>query len=395
MTTVARSTRRRIALTRAAAIVAMVAALGACVTFIESSRLPDDDVASTAVAREADTTLPEDSTASEAGPATPAETSVDSVERSDTDDVRPEGSTATIPATTQPPPPATMPSRLFPEARFLWEPVPADAEPDARSAAIVDGLIAQGDVASSLLVEYGIPIYTAGPDTPTVEISCRAEGRGVCGPEQLSPIRMPENAMPNTGSDGALVIVDLVEETTHELWRARRNEDGTWSAQWGSSNDIGGDAITASGGSGSGVSRLGGVVMIDELAAGSIPHALAVASNQTCASTWRAPAWSTDGRSDADDCIEMGSRLRMDPSIDLATLPLTDAERIVGEALQTYGAYVVDSSASALAILFEREQVQPDGGLGPVARSLGFRWDFDSLPGLPWDALVVLAPSDS
>jgi len=389
-----------------------VTTLGACVSLIDSSSIPDDDRARPAARAGAETeSVPTDPPPTDAerdrtapdatmpGATTPDGSSIgnDPVEAPVANDDVPAASTTTVPPTTQPPPPPleALPSVLFPEARFLWDPIPGDATLDERSAAVIAGLNAQGDPASSLLVDYGIPIYTAGLDTPTVEITCRDEGRGVCGPEQLSPIRMPVGAAPNIGTDGALVIVDLVEGTTHELWRAVRNDDGTWSAQWGSSNDISGDAITENGGSGSGVSRLGGIVMNDELASGTIQHALAIASNQTCASSWRAPAWTTDGRSDAADCIEMGSRLQLDPTVDLDALELTDAERIIGATLQTYGGYVVDSSASALAVFFEREDVQPDGGLGPVARELDFRWDYDSLSGLPWDELVVLAPSGS
>lgn len=404
-------------------LIGAVVLLAACASLVDSSSIPvddDDSAASVASGAEVETTPPPPETTYAAPVQVPSEnpglddTPVDETpppaasppdsdptggdipidERVGSNEDSP-SSTTTASPTTEPPPPETLPSMLFPDARFLWEPIPGDAAPDVRSAAIVEGLSTQGDGVSSLLVEYGIPIYTAGFDTPTVEISCRDEGRGVCGPEQMSPIRMPVDAFPNAGSDGAMVIVDLVEGITHELWRAEESDDGGWSAQWGSSNDIDGDAITVNGGSGSGVSRLGGIVMTDELASGSIPHALAIASNKTCASAWRPPAWTTDGRSDAEDCIEMGSRLQLDPTIDLDILELTDAERIIGDALQTYGAYVVDSSASTLAVFFEREELQPDGGLGPVARSLDFRWDFDPLSGLPWDDLVVLAPPNS
>ncbi|MEP1122264.1 MAG: hypothetical protein ABJH68_00055 [Ilumatobacter sp.] len=279
---------------------------------------------------------------------------------------------------------------LFPKADFLRERIPDDPRIDLRSKQIIEGLNQPGDPASAMLVDYGIPIYVAGPDTPLVEISCTDTGRGVCGPERLSPIRMPAGATPNDGSDGALVIVDTIGRTTHELWRASEQADGSWTAQWGSSNDIDGDAIAENGGSGSGVSRLGGVITVDELAAGTIPHALAIASSATCAQAWRAPAWTTDGRTESDDCIEMGSRLQLDPSIDLDSLSLTTAERMVGEALQVYGGYIVDSSASELALFVEREDEARNGEIGPVAEMIGFRWDYDPLSGLPWDRLRVI-----
>ncbi len=44
--------------------------------------------------------------------------------------------------------------------------------------------------------------------------------------------------------------------------------------------------------------------------------------------------------------MPMGSRLQLDPSLDVSTLGLEPGEEIVARALQTYGAYIVDSSSS-------------------------------------------------
>jgi hypothetical protein len=42
--------------------------------------------------------------------------------------------------------------------------------------------------------------------------------------------------------------------------------------------------------------------------------------------------------------MPMGSRLQLDPSLDVATLGLETGEEMIARALQLYGAYIVDST---------------------------------------------------
>jgi hypothetical protein len=278
----------------------------------------------------------------------------------------------------------------FAKADYLVTPIPSDAVIDPRSAQIVDQLTTDPNPAAALLVEYGIPIVEADVDTPVVSITCTAQRDEICGVESVAPIRIPEDAAPNTGTDGALVVVDTDAGRTYELWRAERVSASEWSVEWGSTNELDGDGITTSGGSGSGLSRLVGIVRIDELRNGAIDHAIAVSSSETCTSEWRDPAWSSDGRRDGPHCVPMGARLQLDPTIDLDGLELRPGERIVAEALQEYGAYVVDSGASLISVFFELEPPTPGNELGEVLTDLGFRWDYDPLDGIPWERLEML-----
>jgi hypothetical protein len=59
------------------------------------------------------------------------------------------------------------------------------------------------------------------------------------------------------------------------------------------------------------------------------------------------PALKTDGTSSRSDCILAGSRLQLNPSINLSAIKgLTPAERTVARALQIYGGYLIDRAAA-------------------------------------------------
>jgi hypothetical protein len=133
------------------------------------------------------------------------------------------------------------------------------------------------------------------------------------------------------------------------------------------------------------------VIQIAEIQQGEIPHALAVATDNVCAGVFRPPAIATDGRSSRSDCIPEGARIRLDPGVDLGALILAPAVRTVARALQVYGAFVVDRSGAPMSVSFELDPTAGNGSIGSVYRDAGLRWDYDNLPGVPWDRLQVLA----
>jgi hypothetical protein len=42
-------------------------------------------------------------------------------------------------------------------------------------------------------------------------------------------------------------------------------------------------------------------------------------------------------------------------------------------------------------VSFELDPTAGNGSIGSVYRDAGLRWDYDNLPGVPWDRLQVLA----
>ena len=98
-----------------------------------------------------------------------------------------------------------------------------------------------------------------------------------------------------------------------------------------------------------------------------------------CPTHHRYPATKTDGANlaHAKPCIPEGTRLQLDPRINLDTLPrLTRADKIIGKALQTYGAYAIDNGGARMAIIMEA----PFGGTDPYPAAGISNYENFSLP---------------
>lgn len=97
-----------------------------------------------------------------------------------------------------------------------------------------------------------------------------------------------------------------------------------------------------------------GLLTSEDIARGSIDHALAIGlANRSGSSIIRAgsfasPAQRSDGRSTDPDSIPEGARLRLDPALDLDLLPLSPFARMLAEAAQRYGMIVQDGSRSTV-----------------------------------------------
>ncbi len=120
-----------------------------------------------------------------------------------------------------------------------------------------------------------------------------------------------------------------------------------------------------------------GAVRRAELASGSIDHALAVSWPKDRISTSHvAPAVTSDGNCTSGNCVPMGSRIQLDPSLtdsQLVGMGLSTAYLPVAHALQRYGAYVADSG-SWMTIYAETwnnsGQVSWPGGWYPASTNL-------------------------
>jgi hypothetical protein len=263
-------------------------------------------------------------------------------------------------------------------------PIAADAELDERRPAMARYLAGAVPVAD--LYEFGVPVWEADETTPTYRVRC-TEPWGRC-PFRGQRVPIPDEATPSEGSDGAMVVVDAGAGKAYEFWRAKKR-GGRWTTAWGAVSRLGGDGRRAEA-TGSGISRLAGVVRLHEIAAGRIDHALVFSTDNACRNTLRFPASQTDGHSRRKSCIPHGTRIRLDPAVDLDAIPeLTPAERAVADALQTYGAYSIDNGGAPVAFIFEAPNGRPDPY--PAA---GFEFDYAALEHIPWDRLQVIAAKD-
>jgi hypothetical protein len=239
--------------------------------------------------------------------------------------------------------------------------------------------------AAANIYAYGEPVFNATSSTPKATVDC-TENWGPCDLENRT-MRIPEEARPTTGSDGRMIIVDLTTRTVCDFWQARKTGTGRWSTSWGTCAPLDGTGSGPSGGAtGAGVNALTGVVRTFEMRNLHIPHALSVATNNSCSGGFRAPAVKTDGASGRSDCIPEGARLQLDPSIDVEAIPgITPGEVAVAKALQRYGAINRDNTAANLCVQFET----PFGESDPYPAA-GFTHDYFDMPHIPWDRLRVL-----
>ena len=282
------------------------------------------------------------------------------------------------------------------------EPVPNSPRLDPQNVRIVRGLLSEpGTTAILNTYAYGQPVYEADGGTRRYRVHVLRAGQQEWGDNVLAhqAVPIPEGAQPSSGDDGKLIIVDKESGRVFDLWRAKRVGSG-WQAEWGGIYALGGSGSSRratygdgpgqvswpqplSRGTGSGISSLAGLVRAQDLKVGVIHHALVFSSDRTCGPAqtgpYRWPATTTDGWVTDAPCIPEGARLQLDPRLDLDTLPgLSPLERMVGVALQKYGAYCVDMGGARMALIAEvahtpsqsvvMDRFQIEGDYTPMAR---------------------------
>jgi hypothetical protein len=288
---------------------------------------------------------------------------------------------------------ATSSEEAFPGRPFAVDspfnvPVVDDPAIDPGSSAMVSRAAREKHLYANL-VEFGVPVYTASARTPRHTVACRRSGHWGACPLEAAPMPIPDGASPSSGSDGAMVVVDPGNGTVGEYWQAVRTRD-SWSASWGAVNALEGSGWGGSS-TGSGASRLAGVVRLSEMQSRRIDHALVLQSDNVCRDVVRPPALKTDGDSARADCLPEGARLQLDPSLDIGAIPgITPGELAVARAMQVYGAYVIDRTGASLSMSFERAPDATSSYPGFVYADAGLTWDYYGMPHVPWDRLRVL-----
>jgi hypothetical protein len=286
--------------------------------------------------------------------------------------------------------------RLFAPTSVWNSPLPANAPLDSRSPAFVAALTQEvtretvGNTGPWISFDaYSVPVYSAGADTRTVRVTLDAHAPLLQRDFQAVPI--PAGARAAAGSDKHLVVYQSSTDTMWEFWLAHRAADG-WHAGWG------GKMVDVSnnpgifpkwyGASSTSLPLMGGLMRIDELLAGRIDHALALAIPNTAAGQFTWPAQRGDGRSAGPGAIPEGTHLRIDPSLDLSRLGLSPLALVMARAAQRYGIVVRDTSGCVT--FFGQDPVTRPGD--PYGRILGGQYPNKLLRGFPWSRLQVVAP---
>jgi|GEM_PF-2392609 hypothetical protein len=215
-------------------------------------------------------------------------------------------------------------------------------------------------------------IYSDGVSDPAADISFLNYPNRLWKfpsvPQSAALISAVNYRLQQKNTDGMTCLYDDKLQGFYSFWQPVVNADAkTISITTGAFNRIDGmggssvDQFTPSGGRAAGTSYCGGLIRPEEIEAGVINHALALdwpnnltlsqsAANKAGIQVRVYPATNSDGTSTGTTgIIPMGSRLQLDPTLSdfqLQSMGLTKpADLVIAHALQTYGAYDVDSNS--------------------------------------------------
>jgi len=213
--------------------------------------------------------------------------------------------------------------------------------------------LAAGWPGSPLLIKTisalgGVPVYYVESGCPRYTVRCvTIQGRSF-----IHPVPIPDEFK----ADAPVVtIVSLSDHTAWDMWLPRQ-EDGAWVCDVGASIDLNDTGVRPSvylrpdvaghGATPSGCPLLAGLIMVDEVRAGRIDHALSLGCSHILPTGYVPPA-SMEQKSTVPIPVGMptGTRIQLDPQVDLGSLGLTPSGLTIARALQEYGAYVTGSAA--------------------------------------------------
>jgi hypothetical protein len=277
-----------------------------------------------------------------------------------------------------------MHRRFFSEDSYWNQPIPADAAVHPNSDYYVT-LLRAAEPLGGLhinLHEWTVPVVPVDANTPRHTVGKRIahherEGKDFYavtrpflrttdehplghGPGFGEAVPIPEAATPDPEADGHMAMVDMELGLAWDMWGVERRSDGSWWSCTGMVYDLygkgvfdpetfpihNGESIHLYGPSrASGVPAIAGLILHHEILSGHIPHKLLFACEACAHLAHVFPAIWTDGGT--PNGIPQGSLLQLDPGLNVDTLEVSPGARTVLQALQTYGAVLVDNAGGA------------------------------------------------
>ncbi len=190
--------------------------------------------------------------------------------------------------------------------------------------------------------QYGIP-FNVVPGTQTnVPITYTAYG----DESDPGPFPIPANATVENGSDKHVLVLQQATCMLYELFDASKDAAGSgWSAGSGAKWDLSSNAHRPLGwtsADAAGLPILPGLVRYDEVAAGSVNHAIRFTAPRT-QKGYILPATHQAGSSDAS-LPPMGLRVRLKANYDISGL--TGEAKVIATAMKKYGMILADNGSS-------------------------------------------------
>jgi hypothetical protein len=250
--------------------------------------------------------------------------------------------------------------------KSIWNTkIPANAKTDPQSQQLIDSLALGGFYIN--INDWSIPVYFVNSDTiPKVNVINSRPGiygKGFKEPNHI-PALLNFIASPPVGdfSDNHLCIIDTNKMIEWDMWAARKNNEGKWTTGLGAVTDLKSTGVEmpwfeqkhefdAHRSRASGFPLIAGLIRPDEIKAGKIEHALVFAYQRGRSEFFIPPAstaQATINEMNNKFGIPMGGRIQLDPKINVDTLRLNRACKIIAKALQDYGAFNGDYAGAAV-----------------------------------------------
>jgi hypothetical protein len=264
-----------------------------------------------------------------------------------------------------PPPPATACSGMAPgqggslngfvpfPSDNLWNKDISSSPVDPNSAALINfigaSVTVHPDFGSGLYQgsSIGIPYVVVDSTQPFVTINFTAYGdESDPGPMPI-PTNAPIEGFPNPGNgDRHVLVLDNNNCWLYELYGASAGSGGAWNAASAAVWDLLNDEQrpwTWTSADAAGLPIFPGLVRYDEVAAGTISHAIRF-TLQFSRAAFVPPASHWAATSSQAMAAPMGMRLRLKPSFDISSFSATN--QVILKALQKYGMIMADNGSS-------------------------------------------------
>ncbi|QWF71997.1 DUF4124 domain-containing protein [Methylomonas paludis] len=285
---------------------------------------------------------------------------------------------------------------------FWRTPIPAGATLASNSAALVTEFMRQFAVWGNVSVTtdtFTNTVFMADKSTPAVIVS-QVGGSNAGLIQQFSNVPIPPYAVPSpdglSSPDYGMTIYDPDSDTLWEFWKAQQ-VSGAWQAQWGGKltgySQSNGIFPYPYGASATGLPITAGHITAEELARGSINHAIGISlidAEDSSIFSW--PANRSDGHNptSAPNRIMEGQRFRLDPSINVDALHLTRVGKMVAKAAQIYGFVVMDKGGALVIRAKNSMSYMAQGMDNPYPPLFGGLHSWAILQNFPWASLQFL-----
>jgi hypothetical protein len=295
---------------------------------------------------------------------------------------------------------APWPGTPFSPSSVWNQPLPANAPLDPNSQAYVNEVVRQvnGDGPWMNTTSYSTPVYVVPIGQPTQHVTLDTYGPDL--QQEFDAVPIPTGAVAASGTDEHMVVWQPSTNRMWEFWVMHKAADG-WHAKWGGEMDNvssnpgyfthTGDSKNW-GATATGLPLLGGLVTLADLQRGYIDHALAISLVETARQYWSWPAQRTDGGTFTSDitAVPEGTRLRLDPSLDIAGLHLPKIDQMLAQAAQKYGIIVRDKAG---AVVFYGQD--PISIPNPWPAAFSNKYPDQVLRQFPWSHLEALQTQQS